>query len=134
MTDSKDLTKIEPENQQVDNFVGYNDDVESARDDAPVGIIQGTLIKFTKDYRYVTRDGTEIPSDLKLVVVDVARVVQRWKDDRPVETIILEPGQPFPDIEALNEEAPKEEWVEKFGKMRRVISAMFGPYEISPPS
>jgi hypothetical protein len=59
----------------------------------------------------VTRDGEELLPDLELVAVDVARVVQKWKDQQPVETIVLEPGRKFPDLEELNEKTPRGEWV-----------------------
>src|SRR6516225_6431995 len=101
----------------IDNFAGWDDGIEG--DDVPVsaGLIQGTLIKFTNDARWVTREGEELPAGLELAAVDVLRVVQKWKDQLPVETIILEPYQKFPDIEKMNEETPREEWVERFGKM-----------------
>src|SRR6516165_7002347 len=104
-----DIVKKEPTN--IDNFAGWEDGIEG--DDRPqgAGIIQGTLIKFTNEATWVTRDG-ELPADLELVAVDVKRVVQKWQDQQPVETIILEPHQKFPDIEKMNEETPKEEWVE----------------------
>ena len=52
------------------------------------------------------------------------RIVQKWIDQKPVETRILEPGEKFPDIEALNEAAPKSEWHEgPDGKMH-------GPWQI----
>src|SRR6516225_6620051 len=77
----------------IDNFAGWDDGVEG--DDVPVnaGLIQGTLIKFTNEARWVTREGEELPAGLELAVVDVLRVVQKWKDQVPVETIILEPHQ-----------------------------------------
>jgi hypothetical protein len=101
----KDLTSI-------DNFAGWEDGVEG--DDRPegAGIIQGTLIKFTNEGKWPTRDGDELPTDLELVAANVNRVVQKWSDGQPVETIILEPHQKFPDIEELNEKVPKKEWVE----------------------
>jgi hypothetical protein len=37
-------------------------------------------------------------------------MVQKWIDHRPVETHILEPGERFPDIEELNQDAPRSEW------------------------
>jgi hypothetical protein len=68
---------------------------------------------------WVTRDGDELLADLELVAVDVGRVVQKWQDDRPVETIVLQPHQKFPDVEEMNEKVPKEEWVEgPEGKLR----------------
>jgi hypothetical protein len=38
--------------------------------------------------------------------------VQKWKDGNPVETIIMAPGQKFPDVEKLNAEVPQSEWEE----------------------
>lgn len=56
---------------------------------------------------------------VELVAVDILRIVQRWKDQLPAETVILEPGQKFPDVEAMNDALPKSEWVEgPDGKMR----------------
>jgi hypothetical protein len=52
-----------------------------------------------------------------LVAVEVKRVVQKWRDQTPVETRILEPGEPFPDMDELNDETPRAEWEEKFGKL-----------------
>jgi hypothetical protein len=96
----------------VDNFAGWEDGVEG--DDRPegAGIIQGSLVKFNNEATWVTRDGDELSADLELVAVDVSRVVQKWQDDRPVETIVLQPHQKFPDVEEMNEKVPKEEWVE----------------------
>jgi len=107
---SNDIVKKEP--ASIDNFAGWDDGVEG--DDRPqgAGIIQGTLIKFTNEAKWVTRDGEELPAGLELVAVDVARVVQKWWDQRPIETIILEPHQKFPNIEEMNEKTPREEWVE----------------------
>ena len=117
-----DIVKHEPTNL-VDNFEGWEDGVEG--DDRPqgAGIIQGTLIKFTNEYTWVTRDGEELPENLELCPVDVLRVVQKWQDQQPIETIILEPHQKFPDIKKMNEEAPKEEWVEG------PDDKMHGPYQ-----
>jgi hypothetical protein len=101
----------------IDNFTGWEDGVEG--DDQPQnsGIIQGSLVKFSNEAMWVTRD--ELSADLELVAVDVGRVVQKWQDDRPVETIVLQPHQKFPDVEEMNEKVPKKEWVEGLeGNMR----------------
>jgi hypothetical protein len=109
-----DIEKKEPPLPPIvdDGFAGWEDGVEG--DDRPqgAGVIQGTLIKFSNEGQWVTRDGEELPADLELVAVDVARVVQKWQDQQPVETIILEPHRKFPDIEQMNAETPKEEWDE----------------------
>src|SRR5262249_44647743 len=51
-------------------------------------------------------------------------VVNKWPPNQgaPLETIVLEPGQPFPDLKKRNEACPKSEWREAFGKLR-------GPYQ-----
>jgi hypothetical protein len=42
-------------------------------------------------------------------------VVQKWgKDRQPLDTIILAPGEKFPDIAALNAKCPRSEWREGF--------------------
>src|SRR5262249_231876 len=111
-----DMVKKDP-GGVVDNFAGWDDGIEG--DDAPenAGLIQGTLIKFTNEAKWVTRDGDELPPGLELTANNVERVVQKWQDQHPVETIILQPHQKFPDIEKINEETPREEWIERFGKM-----------------
>ena len=114
---SNDIVKKDP--TSIDNFAGWEDGVEG--DDRPqsAGIIQGSLVKFSNEAMWVTRDGDELSADLELVAVDVGRVVQKWQDQQPVETIILQPHQKFPDIEKMNEETPKEQWVEgPDGQMR----------------
>jgi hypothetical protein len=95
-----------------DGFEGFEDRVEG--DDRPQGggIIQGQLVKFSNEATWVTRDGEELPAGLELIAVDVSRVVQRWQDQQPVETIVLAPGQKFPDIKRLNDEVPRSEWRE----------------------
>jgi hypothetical protein len=109
--------------QIANNFEGWTDDV--AGDDKPenAGLIQGALLKFSNEGRWATRDGDELSRNLELVAVDVARVVQKWHDQKPVETKVLEPGEPFPDIDELNDGVPREEWEEDLNGNPR------GPYQ-----
>jgi hypothetical protein len=106
-----DLVKKDPAGA-VDNFAGWDDGVEG--DDRPEnsGLIQGTLIKFTAEGLWVDREGNEIPGDLELVAADVIRLVQKWQDRKPVETIVLQPHQKFPNVEAMNDAVPRDEWEE----------------------
>src|SRR6516162_6894080 len=106
------VTLLKKDPTSIDNFAGWEDGVEG--DDRPdgAGIIQGNLVKFSNEAMWVTRDGDELSADLELVAVDVGRVVQKWQDQQPVDTIILQPHQKFPDVEEMNEKVPKEEWVE----------------------
>jgi hypothetical protein len=96
----------------VDNFEGWEDGIEGHERPQGAGIIQGVLLKFGNDAAWTTRDQEEISPDLELVVVDLARVTQRWQDGQAVETRILEPGEKFPDVDAMNEAIPRTEWIE----------------------
>src|SRR5260370_40563719 len=82
---------------RLDGFEGYSDEVEGGEEQTSGRVIQGELVKFTNEATWVTRDGEELPPDLELIVIDIGRIVQKWQDAKPVETIILEPGQKYPD-------------------------------------
>jgi hypothetical protein len=106
----------------LDGFTGFNDSVEG--DERPQGgsVIQGTLLKFSSEAVWLTGNGEEMSRERELIAVDIARIVQKWIDQMPVETIIVPPGERFPDVQAMNEAAPKSEWREDLnGNMR-------GPY------
>ena len=97
--------------RQLDGFETYEDAIESGGDQQSTNqVIKGTRLKFTNEM-WVTREGEEISAHLELVAVDVRRIVQKWKDHVPVETIRLEPRQKFPDIEKLNAEMPQQDWI-----------------------
>lgn len=104
----RDLAKT----QNVDGFEGYEGDIEGDEPQQGGGVIHGSVVKFTNEAEWTTRDGQELSSDLELVAVDLGRVVQKWQDQAPVETIVLEPGQKFPNIEELNDKTPRSEWTE----------------------
>src|SRR5262249_596218 len=94
----------------INGFEGYEDRFESndAQQQTAAGrVIQGAIIKFTNDAKWVTTDGAELAPDRELIAVDIIRVVQKWKEKLPVETIILEPGQKFPDVKKMTEETPQ---------------------------
>jgi hypothetical protein len=104
--------KLPAANFAPDGFSGYDDRVEGEDRPQGGGIIKGMLIKFSNTAAWIDTNDNELPAGLELVVIDVIRVVQKWIDQQPVETRILAPGEKFPDIEALNEAAPKDEWHE----------------------
>jgi len=117
----------------ADGFTGWEDSVEGAERPEGAGIIQGALVKFTNEAQWTTRDDDEIATDLGLIAVDVQRVVQKWQDGLPAETRILEPGEKFPDLEALNAEVPRSEWVEgPDGKLRGPWQAQHILYLLDP--
>jgi hypothetical protein len=120
--------------KHLDGFESYDDAVEGGdAQQTSGGVIKGMLLKFTNEAVWVTREGQELCPDLELVAVDIARVVQRWKDQEPVETIILEPGQKFPDIEHLNAGVPQSEWVKgPDGTLRGPYQAQHIVYLLDP--
>src|SRR5262245_25683843 len=108
----------------ADSFAGFVDTYEEQPEDNSSRMIQGTLLKFTNEAAWVNRDGDEIEPELRLVVIDARRVVQKWINQKPAETIEVPPGQPFPDVAAMNARCPQTEWGEDFnGKPQ-------GPWQI----
>jgi hypothetical protein len=108
---------------ELDGFESYDDSVEG-HDRPPSN--QGSILKFTNEARWVTREGEEMPPTKELIAIDIAREVVKWTTDKqaPPARTILEPGQRLPDIEKLNAETPQSEWIETpDGRMR-------GPYEV----
>jgi len=90
---------------------GFDFEDGAEGEEARSSVIKGRLVKFTNDAAWVTNDDGELGDDLELVVIDVGRIVQKWKDGTPVETIVLAPDQKFPDVKRMNEETPRKEWV-----------------------
>jgi hypothetical protein len=111
-TDPKNELMKSTSSHELDGFEGYTDHAEGADRPQGTGIIQGVLLRFTNEAKWTTRDGDELSPNLELVAVDVIRLVQRWQDQRPIETRVLAAGEKFPDLKALNESVPKDEWIE----------------------
>jgi hypothetical protein len=107
----------------LDGFSGFVQEVEG--DDRPQSgsVIQGTLIKFTSEAEWVTGAGDEMSRERELIAIELLRIAQKWIDQKPVETIIVPPGQKFPNIAAMNEKAPKSEWRENMN------GEMVGPWQ-----
>jgi hypothetical protein len=114
---------------RIDGFAGFEDEVEGATQPESRGVIRGTCVKFTNEATWVTSDDEELPSGLELIVVDIGRVVQKWKSGQPIETIVLAPGAKFPDVNELNAAVPQTEWEEgPDGKPRGPWQAQFVVY------
>jgi hypothetical protein len=69
-------------------------------------IIQGTLIRCV-DGRWHDRDKLPVPS--KLLALATFTVVQRWRDQKPEETIDGRVSL-LPDVDELNAAIPEREW------------------------
>jgi hypothetical protein len=109
-----------------DGFDGYSDDVAGSDNSQQQqqGIIRGIHLTFGTTAEYERRDGETIGSDVKLIVTGIVRAVLKWplgKNERP-ETTVIPPGQPFPDIEAMNNAVPRDQW-------RQGPAGPQGPYQ-----
>jgi hypothetical protein len=86
---------------------GFDDD-----DDDRDRVIQGILIKYAEGVWKA--NGSPIADGLHLVAMTAFKVVQRWANKKPVETIFEEPRKPLPDVAALNLKVPRKEWEPDF--------------------
>jgi hypothetical protein len=94
----------------TDGFDGFEHRVEGDDDDGRVAPGGGDITKFTNNTTYELRDGTQVSSELELIVGDILRVVVKWVNQAVVEQRVLAPGERVPDIAALNNACPKSEW------------------------
>jgi hypothetical protein len=118
---------------EVDGFTGYEDATEGTEERGGQGVIKGQRIKFTNEAAWETDNEEEIDANREFIAVDIARIVQRWHDKKPVETIILAPHEKYPDLEKLNAKVPREEWGEgPDGKPRGPWQAQHIVYLMDP--
>jgi hypothetical protein len=113
----------EMKNNNLPAVDGFDD---CAGDDQQIArVILGEKWQFTNDGTWVNGDDAVIPPDREVVVVDTARVLQKWIDQTPVRdaTRFLPPGEQV-DVEQLNEDCPRSEWSDDLnGKPR-------GPWQL----
>jgi hypothetical protein len=115
---AKELTEKAEQEVMLDGFDTYGDELDRR-------LLQGTQIKFTNAYTWVTRAGEEMPTNEDFIASNVKRVEAKWTKNKnaPPETRVLLSGEKFRDIKALNEDTPKSEWIEgPNGQLK-------GPYE-----
>jgi hypothetical protein len=99
-----------------DGFSGYSDEVEgSGNQSSDRGI---PIVKFSNEGKWLFGE-EELPPEREYMVGKIGREMIKWVDGVPgEESYALEPGQPFPDVAALNEAVPQDEWREDpSGKM-----------------
>jgi hypothetical protein len=97
------------------------------------GLIKGEKIKFSNAGEWLSGD-TVIAADREFIVIKLLRATQKWRDGRPVETVIIADDAYFPDIKTLNAEVPLEEKHEAFGKMVGPFQNVILAYLICPAS
>jgi hypothetical protein len=121
--DPKNPTALTPIGDGFDN---YSDRIEGDEGAQPQGIIRGAMLKFSATAEWERRDGEIIEPGVKLIVTDIVRAVLKWdatdKTKRP-EVTVIPPGQPFPDVQLMNDKAPREEW-------RQGPNGMQGPFQV----
>jgi hypothetical protein len=67
------------------------------------------LLKFNTD-KYVTREGDVVGQERRLICLGLVKVVQKFVQQKLVDTIIVPSGEAMPDVDEMNEKAPREEW------------------------
>jgi hypothetical protein len=70
-------------------------------------VIRGQLIKCV-DGHWSSKTAADLPE--KLLAIGVLNILQRWENQKPVDVITAKPGEPLPDLDALNAEIPEEDW------------------------
>jgi len=100
---TNEIAKSETQHE-LDGFGGFTDAVEGIDAQLMSGVsLLGLKLKYLAP---LWTDPDEQEVKVLLVAHDILRKVQKWIDGRPVETIVLAPGQPWPDIEKMNDEMP----------------------------
>ena len=109
----------ESETARVDGFDG-----DGATEGDFIRVIQGEKWSFSNESTWVNADEELISPDREVVVVDTARVLQKWIDQTPVrDATRFVPGEQV-DVEQLNEACPKSEWSEDLNSKPR------GPWQL----
>lgn len=67
------------------------------------------LLKFVTDH-YVTREGEVIEPNREMIVLGLKKVVQKFVGQKLVDSLVVADGEQMPDVNAMNEAAPREEW------------------------
>jgi hypothetical protein len=95
----------------MDGITGHTDEV-AGKETKRSRLFPGTRIKFSQACEWEINDEVIDPA-FRAILSDVARIVtRRGADWKPVEPPLeLEPGEPWPDIEAWNEAIPRSEWI-----------------------
>jgi hypothetical protein len=135
MRDDDEVTKLPTTTVHLDGFEGCSDEVEGGdeQEKSSNRVIHGELVKFTNEATWITGAGEELAPELELIVIDIGRVVQKWHEGSPVETIVLAPGEKFPDVKKLNATVPQELWEEgPDGRPRGPWQAQYVVYLLNP--
>jgi hypothetical protein len=94
------------------SFAGFADTYEDEDEAVNQRMILGTRIKFTNDAKWTNAQGVELDPQLRLIVEEMKRVVNKWPVTLgpPIDTFEVDPHKPWPNVKKLNETCPKPEW------------------------
>jgi len=91
-------------------------------------VVVGSLLKFV-DGAW-SESGIKVPAGTRLLALSTHVVLQRWKDQRVVETITT---KPLPNVDDLNAEIPRTEWeLDANGVPRPPWQTTFVTYLLNP--
>jgi hypothetical protein len=102
--------------KEIVNMTAYEEDDGLASFDirqlrGKVGAFGGAkLMKFVQGDFVNPREGEKIGPEREFYAFGLIKTVQKFVGKQLVETIIVPPHANFPDIQDMNERAPKEEW------------------------
>jgi hypothetical protein len=113
------------------NLPAVVDDGFDDTDEGSARIIRGTILSCV-DGVWAAKDGTEFPPETAFVAMATAQALQRWREEAVVEVIRKIPGQPLPDVGALNAEIPKDDWEEGLNGPRPPWQHAFIVYLLNP--
>ena len=117
----------------TDGIAGHTDEV-AGQEIKKSGLFRGTRLKFGKTAEWEI-DGEAIDPETRLILIDVARIVTRWgPDKKPLETVTLEPGEKWPDVELWNDKVPRTEWIQGMNGLRGPWQSQRIVYLLDPTS
>jgi hypothetical protein len=120
--------------QTVDGITGHTSEVDG-QETKQSSLFRGTRIKFGKTAEWEIKGSEVIDSQTRLIFIDVARIVTRWgPDKKPAETIVLKPGEKFPDIATWNDKLPHTEWIMGLNGLRGPWQSQQIVYFLDPRS
>jgi hypothetical protein len=116
----------------ADGITGYADEV-AGQETKKSGLFRGTRLKFGQTAEWEV-DGEVIDPETRLILIDIARIVTKWADKKPVETVVLEPGEKWPDVELWNDKVPRTEWIQGMNGLRGPWQSQRIVYLLDPTS
>jgi hypothetical protein len=99
-------------------IVPAGDGFNSVDDSVGIGLVRGSKLKFSNAGEWIDVAGEVIEPSREFIITKLLRATQKWIEQRPVETIIIQDHEHFRDIERLNAEAPEEEMRVHYGQRK----------------